>query len=184
MRIRVRSLASLSIAVSCGVDCRCSSDSTLLCLWHRLAATALIQPLAWELPHATGVALKSNNNNNNNKELTGLISLTHIYTNWNSHTFGWFFKLKCVFLSQWGNYFNTTLFDFIRLLLEGWRVQNGLRFRFCSMKVEIASQLNIIGESVWGFYSLVDNWKSEVLQWFFPTPCSIRTKWNTNIYLI
>ena len=30
----------------------------LLWLWHRLAAAALIQPLAWELPYATGVALK------------------------------------------------------------------------------------------------------------------------------
>ena len=27
-------------------------------LWHRLAAVALIRPLAWELPCATGAALK------------------------------------------------------------------------------------------------------------------------------
>ena len=26
--------------------------------WHRLEATALIQPLAWEFPYAVGVALK------------------------------------------------------------------------------------------------------------------------------
>ena len=30
----------------------------LLRLWRRLAAAALVQPLAWELPHAMGVALK------------------------------------------------------------------------------------------------------------------------------
>ena len=30
----------------------------LLWLWHRLAALALIQPLAWELLYATGPALK------------------------------------------------------------------------------------------------------------------------------
>jgi len=30
----------------------------LLWLWYRPSATALIQPLAWELPHAMGVALK------------------------------------------------------------------------------------------------------------------------------
>ena len=29
-----------------------------LWLWHRLAAAALIRPLAWELPHATGAAIK------------------------------------------------------------------------------------------------------------------------------
>ena len=46
------------IAVSCGVGCRHGSDPELLWLWQGLAATALIQPLAWELPCAEGVALK------------------------------------------------------------------------------------------------------------------------------
>ena len=38
--------------MSCGVVCRLSLDPTLLWLWHRLAATALIRLLAWEPPHA------------------------------------------------------------------------------------------------------------------------------------
>ena len=42
----------------CTVAHRRSSDLALLWLWHRLAATALICPLAWEAPYATGVALK------------------------------------------------------------------------------------------------------------------------------
>ena len=33
-------------------------DLVLLWLWRRLAAIALIRPLAWEPPYATGVALK------------------------------------------------------------------------------------------------------------------------------
>ena len=33
-------------------------DPALLWLWCRLAAAALIQPLAWALPYAVGVALK------------------------------------------------------------------------------------------------------------------------------
>ena len=49
------------MAVSCGVGCRCGLDLSLLWLWHRPAATALIRPLAWELPYALGAALKSNN---------------------------------------------------------------------------------------------------------------------------
>ena len=32
-----------------GISHRCSSDPVSLWLWHRLAAAALIQPLAWEL---------------------------------------------------------------------------------------------------------------------------------------
>ena len=44
--------------MSCGVGRRHGSDPTLLWLWCRPAAVALIQPLAWELPYATGVALK------------------------------------------------------------------------------------------------------------------------------
>ena len=42
--------------MSCGVGHRRSSNSELLWLWP--VATALIEPLAWEPPHAVGVALK------------------------------------------------------------------------------------------------------------------------------
>ena len=37
-------------------------DLVLLWLWHRPVATALIRPLAWEPPYATGVALKKDKN--------------------------------------------------------------------------------------------------------------------------
>ena len=47
------------VAMSCGVSCGCSSDPTLLWQWCRPVAIALIQPLAGELPHVMGVALKS-----------------------------------------------------------------------------------------------------------------------------
>ena len=43
------------VVVSCGVGHRCGSDPKLL--W--LMAKALVQSLAWELPYAVGVALKS-----------------------------------------------------------------------------------------------------------------------------
>ena len=46
------------MAVSCGVGRRCSLDLVLLWLWCRLAAIALIRPLALEPPYAMGVALK------------------------------------------------------------------------------------------------------------------------------
>ena len=47
-------------AMSFGVSCRHGLDPKLLWLWlwHRLAATAPIQPLAWEPPYAAGTALK------------------------------------------------------------------------------------------------------------------------------
>ena len=48
--------------MSCGVGHRHSSDPALLWLWYRLAAAAPIQPLAWELPHAAGAALKAKTN--------------------------------------------------------------------------------------------------------------------------
>ena len=44
--------------MSYGVGCRCHSDPALLWLWRRPAATALIRPLAWEPPYATGAALE------------------------------------------------------------------------------------------------------------------------------
>ena len=45
-----------SIAVSCGVGLRCGSDQALL--WPRLAAVAIISPLAWELPYVETITLK------------------------------------------------------------------------------------------------------------------------------
>ena len=45
--------------MSCGVGQKCSLDPSLLWLWCRPAATAQIQPLAWEFPYASGVAPKS-----------------------------------------------------------------------------------------------------------------------------
>ena len=44
--------------MSCGIGQRLSSDPVLLWLWHRQAAGAQVGPLAWELPYATGAALK------------------------------------------------------------------------------------------------------------------------------
>ena len=41
------------------VGCRCSSDPMVLWLWCRPETMAPIQPLAWEPPYTSGVALKS-----------------------------------------------------------------------------------------------------------------------------
>ena len=43
---------------SCGVGCRWGSNPTLLWLWCRPVAMALIRPLAWESPYAAGAALE------------------------------------------------------------------------------------------------------------------------------
>ena len=47
------------IALSCGVGLRRGSDPKLLWLWCRPAAADPIRPLGWELPYASGAALKS-----------------------------------------------------------------------------------------------------------------------------
>ena len=48
-----------ALPVSCGVGHRRGLDPELLWLWYRSAATAPIQPLAWEPPpYATSRALK------------------------------------------------------------------------------------------------------------------------------
>ena len=51
-----------------GVGRRCDSDPELLWLWCRLAATALIRPLAWEPPYASGAALKKTKKQKTNKK--------------------------------------------------------------------------------------------------------------------
>ena len=46
------------LPVSYSMGCRLGLDPILLWLWHRLAATGLIRPLAWEPLYAVGAALK------------------------------------------------------------------------------------------------------------------------------
>ena len=61
MRTRVHSLALLSgltIRHCHDLWCRSEIGADPLLLWHRLAAPALIPPLAWEPPYAMGAALK------------------------------------------------------------------------------------------------------------------------------
>ena len=54
----VRWVTGSGIALNWSVRLQMWLGSRLLWLCPRLAATALIQPLAWELPHAAGAALK------------------------------------------------------------------------------------------------------------------------------
>ena len=49
--------------MSCGVGHRHGSDLALRWLWCQPTAAAPIQPLAWELPYATNVALKRKKKN-------------------------------------------------------------------------------------------------------------------------
>ena len=54
--------------MSCGVGRRHGSDPVLLWLLQRPAAVVPIGPIAWELPHATGAALKKAKKKNKNKK--------------------------------------------------------------------------------------------------------------------
>ena len=52
-------------------------DPSLLWLWHRPAATALIPPLAWEPPYAMDVALKRQEKKKNNTKQQQQQKLTY-----------------------------------------------------------------------------------------------------------
>ena len=64
--------------MSSGVGHRQGSDPALLWLWCRPAATALIQPLAWEPPHAVGAALKRQKTKTNKQTKTQLMNLVSL----------------------------------------------------------------------------------------------------------
>ena len=53
--------------MSCGVGRGHGLDPASLWLWHRLAATAPIQPLPWEPSYAIGAALKKAQKKGKNK---------------------------------------------------------------------------------------------------------------------
>ena len=56
---------------------RFGSDPALLWLWRRLAATAPIQPLAWEPPYAAGVAQEMAKKQTNKKKKNPIV--LHLY---------------------------------------------------------------------------------------------------------
>ena len=66
--------------MSCGVGRRHGSDPTLLWLWCRLLATALIQTLDWEPPYAASVALKRQKKRTTEDKEYLLYLLTTIFT--------------------------------------------------------------------------------------------------------
>ena len=76
MTTQVQSLDSFSglesgNAMSCGLSHRHSSDPALLWLWCKPAATARVQPPAWELPYAAaGAALKRQKTKQKRKKKT------------------------------------------------------------------------------------------------------------------
>ena len=63
--------------VNCGVGHKRGLDPTLLWLWCRPVATALVGPLAWESPYATGVALERQKDKKKKKkkkkDITGVL---------------------------------------------------------------------------------------------------------------
>ena len=54
--------------MSCGVGYGRGSDLAWLWLWHRLAATAPMRPLAWEPPYAEGAAQENGKKKKKNSE--------------------------------------------------------------------------------------------------------------------
>ena len=64
--------------MSCGVGRRHGSDSALLWLWCRPAATAPTQAPAWELPYAVGAALKRKINKPESPEIN---TVNQVYFN-------------------------------------------------------------------------------------------------------
>ena len=55
--------------MSCGVGRRRSLDLALLCLWPSPAATALIQPLAWEPPYVLDCSPKKTKKTKKKKKI-------------------------------------------------------------------------------------------------------------------
>ena len=54
-------------------------DLALLWLWHRLAAAAPIQPLAWELPYAPGMSLKAKKSKQKNLLIGRFQKIIQVY---------------------------------------------------------------------------------------------------------
>ena len=72
------------VAMSCDAGHRHGSDPALLWLWPRLAAAALIRPVAWEPPYTAGVA----SNTHTQKNIHMILSPENEYVSEN-YFFAW-----------------------------------------------------------------------------------------------
>ena len=81
--------------MSCGVGHRCGLDRALLWLWYRLAAIALIQPLAWEPLYTTDVALKRQKTYTHKKKRFIFLQVFH------QPRLGYLVKMTVNTLNQW-----------------------------------------------------------------------------------
>ena len=101
--------------MSCGVGCRCSLGATLLCPWHRLAAVAPIQPLAWEPPYAMSEALKRQKK----KRVKTCLLEEGCWNNsfhWNCIPL-WRQNIQSLFFVLWANVYLRFLFSVFLLLI-------------------------------------------------------------------
>ena len=64
--------------MSCGVGVRHGLDPASLWPWYRLAATALIGPLAWEPPYAAGIALKRKKDKKKKKKKKEFVQILYL----------------------------------------------------------------------------------------------------------
>ena len=62
--------------MSCSADRILGLDPALLWLWHRLAATALIRPLAWEPLNAVGAGLEKTQRHKDQKKKRNIFTFS------------------------------------------------------------------------------------------------------------
>ena len=109
-----------------GVGCRLSSDLALLWLWCRPAVVAQIRPLAWELPYAASVALKSQKNRLWEESVLFCLSLKN-RVDWNLERLELYSKMSknngVPVVAQWSIRLGTTRFQVRSLsLFTGLRI--------------------------------------------------------------
>ena len=135
MRMQVPYLASLSgLRIRCCSELwyigrRRGSDMVLLWLWCRPAATAQIWPLAWELPHATGAALKTKKKGKNPTHIC-FKEMKLIQKIWRPQILSWHIsslpisqRLQILLSVIWGDYIvkwlkNRKHIPFVTIILE------------------------------------------------------------------
>ena len=169
--------------MSCGVSRRHGSDLVLLWLWCRLAAIALIGPLAWEPPYASGAALKSKKKKKKPTVLPFIVSAICSPLHVTLKLFPWrgevYFPISFIWAGVWNDLANRIKWKWQCISSEG-GLQEILYISACSLGHPLNVSMNKPELVFWSKWDHVEQ-RWAILKWGISDQPALQLTWQMSM---